>query len=120
MGKMPRSGSFMEPAGPPTGWFSRLQSLMDKGDRVAHVGADELPVLHQFVKEGLGVQRGLMVQVLKEHIFQIAGGGEPFHQPFFIKQVAELDADFRVLVGVEGGDTAFGGAKRLPASRSSS
>ena len=50
--------------------FALLQGLVHEGDRVAHIGLQGRPVAHQLVKQGLGIQQGLVVQVLHEHVFQ--------------------------------------------------
>ena len=50
--------------------FAVLQGLVHEGDRVAHIGLQGRPVAHQLVKQGLGIQQGLVIQVLHQHVFQ--------------------------------------------------
>ena len=88
---------------------------MQEGRGIPHIGTYQLPQLHQLIEDGLGVHRGLVVQMLEEHVLHFARGSQPFHQPFLIEQVAQLDADLGVFVRVEGGDAALGGAEGLAA-----
>ena len=89
------------------------QGLVDKGDHVAHIGAQLLPQGQQLVHQLVHIQGGLVVQVLEQHVLQGDGGGETLPQPVLVEQVAHLDADLGVFVGIEGGDAALGGAEGL-------
>ena len=84
---------------------------MEEGDPIPHIGADDLPQSQQLLEEGVGVHRGLLVHGLEENVFDGYGVGELFPQPVLVKQVADLDADLGILVRVEGGNAALGGAK---------
>ena len=86
---------------------------MEEGYRVPHIGANPLPQGEELGHELVHTDGGLVVQVLKEHIFQLYSGGEPLPEPGLVKEVAHLDARFGVLVGVEGGDALLGGAVLL-------
>ena len=86
---------------------------MDKADHVAHIRAQLLPQSQQLVHQLVHIQGGLVVQVLEQHVLQGDGGGETLPQPVLVEQVAHLDADLGIFVGIEGGDAAFGGAEGL-------
>ena len=107
--------TFMDVAIPTRGIFfvatCNELGLMDKSHRVAHIGSDHIPVAHEGAEQLLGVQSGLVVKVLKEHVLDDIDMFQPLHQPLLVKQVADLDADLGVLVGVEGGDARLGGAE---------
>ena len=62
-----------------------------------------------------GVQRRLVVQPGNDGVFQGAHLFQPLLQQRVVEQFTQLEADFRVLVGVEGADAGLGGAERLVA-----
>ena len=49
--------------------LSLFKSLMDKGYRISHIGGNGLPLGHESVKKGLGIQRFLVVKVGPENVF---------------------------------------------------
>ena len=54
-----------------------------------------------------------MVQVLEQDVLDGQRGGEPLHQAVLVEQVADLNADLSILVGVEGRNAALGRAEGL-------
>ena len=56
-----------------------------------------------------------MVQVLEHHILQLHGPGQAVAQPLLVKEVAHLNANLGIFVGIEGSNAALGGAKGLSA-----
>ena len=88
---------------------------MDKAHRVPHIGADLLPQGEELLHELVHAQGGLVVQVLKEHVLDGQGGLQTLPQPVLVEEVAHLNADLGVLVRIEGGDAALGGAEGLAA-----
>ena len=84
-----------------------------KGECVAHKGGYLLPVAHEELEQLLGVEQGLVIQMLKEHILDGADVLQPVHQEGFVVQLTDLNADLGVLIRIEGGDARFGGAERI-------
>ena len=91
-----------------------LQRLVEEAHRVAHIGPDQLPALQQLAVQRLRIQGGLVVQVLKQDVFQLHRPAEPLPEPVFVKEVAYLNARLGVFIRVKGGDAALGGAEGLP------
>ena len=87
------------------------QSLLDKAHGIAHIGSDLIPIAGDLLEESLGVQFRLVVEVLKEHILNGTDLLQPFHQPWLVKELTNLDAVLGILVGIEGGNAGFGGTK---------
>ena len=87
------------------------QRLLDKKHGISYVGGDLVPVAHQLLKKGLGVQPWLVVEVFKEHVLDLANRFQPLQKALFIKELTDLDAMLCVLIGIKGGDTRFGRAE---------
>ena len=92
-----------------------LHRPVEEPHRIAHIGADQLPVLQKLVVQRLHVQGGLVVQVLEQDVLHLYGAAQPLPETVLVKQVAHLDARFGVLVRIEGGNTALGGAEGFAA-----
>ena len=79
------------------------------------IGTDLLAAADEILVDLVGVDGGLVVEVLEQHVLQLDGGVEPGAEPVLVKQVAHLNAGLGVFVGIEGGDAALGGAEGLAA-----
>ena len=78
---------------------------MEQGGGVRHIGGQGLFVLHELFVDFLTVQGLLVVELSIEHVLQAQHVVDALHQGILvIEQVADLEADFGVFVGVEGGD----------------
>ena len=88
---------------------------MHEGDGVAHIGADELAVLQQLLVQRLTVDRGLVIEVLKDDVLHLDRSKQAGAQPFLVVKIRHLHADLGVLVGIEGGDAGLGGTEGLAA-----
>ncbi|MPN28721.1 hypothetical protein SDC9_176166 [bioreactor metagenome] len=49
--------------------FACLQRVMDKPDRVAHIGTDCFPQGQQLLHQVVGVQRGFVVKMFEQDVF---------------------------------------------------
>ena len=95
--------------------FSVFHSLVQEGHGVTHIGLDDLAHLQQVLEELVCVDAGLVIHVLEENVFDLDSVVEMLFQAGLVEQIADLDADLGVLVGVEGGDAALGGAEGMAA-----
>ena len=71
---------------------------------VRNIAADLLPPDHELVKQGLGVQGILVIEVDQKRVFESADVLQVGHKAFLVKQLIDLNAVFGVFVRVEGGD----------------
>ena len=88
---------------------------MQEGHGITHIGLDDLAHLQQVLEELVCVDAGLVIHVLEENVFDLDSVVEMLFQAGLVEQIADLDADLGVLVGVEGGDAALGGAEGMAA-----
>ena len=69
MGKMPRSGSFMEPSWPSSRMvLPAFTRVMDEAHGVTHVGTDLLAAADEVLIDLVGVHGGLVIEVLEQHV----------------------------------------------------
>ena len=79
--------------------------VVQQGGGVRHIGGQGLFILHQLLVDLLPLQGLLVVELRIEHVLQAQHMVDALHQGILvIEQVADLEADFGVFVGVEGGD----------------
>ena len=87
-----------------------LQRVMQERARVGDVGrelvAPRVQLRHQLVRD----EQRLVVQVLKEHVFERAYLLDARAERWLVVQLAQLDADLGVFVGIERRDARTGGA----------
>ena len=95
--------------------FVLLAGLVEEGHGVPHIGADDLPQRQQLGEELFPVHRRLVVHGLEEDVLDLHRAGQVLPQAVLLEEVADLDADLGVLVRVEGGDAALGGAEGVAA-----
>ena len=91
------------------------KGILHKYQRIAYKGGELFPVIHQLFKKLFHVQCWLMIEMLKKHILDSADLLQPVIKPFFIKELADLNSVFGILIRIEGGDAGFCGAKGMPA-----
>ena len=75
---------------------------------IAYEGSDHVPVFLQGCIQLLHIQQRLVVKMLQKHIFRFAYTGQFSFQAFPIKQLAYLEADFRIFVGIKRGNARLG------------
>ncbi len=94
--------------------LARLHRVMQQGRGIHHIRREDFLILHELFIDFVPVQRLLMVKLGVQHVFQIQNVVNALIQSVLvIIQIAYLETDFRIFVGIEGRNARLGGAERL-------
>ena len=88
-----------------------LQGLMQEAGGVDHHGPNLLRLLLQVSDQGLQIDLGLVIQVAQGGVLLLHRAGKPGAQHVLVIQLADLHADFQILIAVKRSNAALGGAE---------